>query len=528
MEVRVRDASGAPLAGAIVRLVDSAGRSRAQGLASDAGRIVLQAPGPGRWRLKVDGIGYQGHESEAFTMAAGEMGRREVSLEKNPVELPDLETTVMVGCGAEARSGAGRPEVMALWDEIQKALVATRITQEGELVLVRGRIWERRLDRQRAVVREDLLTDRVTSGVPFVTLSPEALARNGFVSRNGIIEFYAGPDAALLTSEAFLATHCFRAVPAPRGQPGLVGLGFRPIETREVPDIDGVLWIDRPSRELRFLEYRYTGLAGAASRSEAGGRVEFQRLPSGAWIVDDWWIRTPAVAQVVDRATGLLSGRDSLMGYTETAGRAEVVPRGTTITGPTGPPAVLVGTLRDSLTRGALVGARVSVPGAKDTAVTDAEGRFRLEVAGAGERVVTVSHPKLGLVADRSTQALRFVPGQETALNLAVPPIEAFVRVFCPAGERGEAGLLGLTLANGVPVEHLEVRLAWVATAGTRGVQQRVAETRSIARGLYTFCDLPAARVIQVELRQGNRVITTERVELGRGEFRWVELDGGR
>ncbi|HEX9165169.1 MAG TPA: hypothetical protein VF862_04625, partial [Gemmatimonadales bacterium] len=395
----MRDAgAGAPVAGAIVRLVDSAGRSRAQGLASDAGRIVLKAPGPGRWRLKVDGIGYRGHDSE-WLSAAGESSRREVSLEANPFELPELETRVVASCASEAEGGVG-PEVAALWEEIQKALVATRITQEGDLVVVRGRTWERRLDRQHALVREDLLTDRVTTGVPFVTVSPEVLARSGFVTRRGILEFYAGPDAALLTSEAFLSTHCFRAVPGPRDQPGVVGLGFRPVDTREVTDIDGVLWIDRASRELRFLEYRYTGLAGAAARSAAGGRVNFRRLPSGAWIVDDWWIRTPSVALVVDRKTGMPTGRDSLLGYLETAGRAEVMPRGAAVPATLGPPAILVGELHDSLSNGPLVGARVSVPGVRDTAVSDAEGRFRLEVAGSGERVVTVTHRLLGLVRD--------------------------------------------------------------------------------------------------------------------------------
>jgi len=126
VEVRGPGCSGVPLAGAIVRLVDSAGRSRAQGLASDAGRIVLQAPGAGRWRLKVDGIGYRGHESEAFTMAAGEMGRRDVSLERNPV---DCRNSRPLSWWAVApRPGAvrgGRSDV--LWEEIQKALVATRM-----------------------------------------------------------------------------------------------------------------------------------------------------------------------------------------------------------------------------------------------------------------------------------------------------------------------------------------------------------------------------------------------------------------
>lgn len=510
--------------GAIVRLIDSTGRSRAQGLASDAGRIVLQVPGPGSWRLRVDGIGYLGQES-GLSLGVGEGGRREIVLERIPVELPELETTVSAGCGVEA-GGAGPPEVVAIWGEIQKALVATRITQEGELVVVRSRTWERRLDRQGALIREDLLTDRITGGTPFYTLSPEVLARFGFRTRRGVIEFYAGPDAALLTSEAFLAFHCFRAVPAPRDRPGLIGLGFRPVESRDVVDIDGVLWIDRASRELRFLEYRYTGLAGAGARSEAGGRVAFRRLPVGAWIVDDWWIRTPSIALVIDRKTGMSTGRDSLLGYVETAGRAEVVPRGSPTPAAAGPPAILVGTLHDSLTGGPLAGALVTVPGAMDTAMSDAGGRFRLEVPGSGDRVVTVRHRRLGLVADLSTQTLGFVPGQETVLTLAVPPVRDFTRVFCPPGQRGEAGLIGLTLAGDDPSEGLLVRLSWVAPAGARAVQQHGVETRSVARGIYTFCHLPAGRAIQVELRRGGAVIGRDRVELRRGEFRWLELGG--
>jgi len=512
------------VAGAIVRLVDSAGRSRVQGLASDAGRIVLQVPGPGTWRLRVDGIGYRGQES-ALSLGVGEGVRREIVLERHPVELPELEVTVSAGCGLEAGK-TGPPEVLAIWGEIQKALVATRITQEDDLVTVRSRTWERRLDRSRALIREDLLTDRITGSTPFYTLSPEVLARDGFKTRRGAAEFFAGPDAALLTSEAFLAFHCFRAVPAPRDRPGLLGLGFRPVESRDVVDIDGVLWIDRASRELRFLEYRYTGLAGAGARFQAGGRVAFRRLPGGAWIVDDWWIRTPTVAMVIDRQTGMPTGRDSLLGYFETAGRAEVVPRGTPPGAGAGPRAILVGTLHDSLMGGPLAGARVMVPGAADTAISDSGGRFRLEVAGGGERVVTVTHRRLGLVADRSVQTLRFVPGQETVLALAVPPVEDVARVFCPQGRRGEAGLIGLALADGEPEAGLQVRLDWVAPAGARAVQQLGLETRSEARGIYAFCDLPAGRALQVELRRGSAVIGRDRVDLRPGEWRWLELGG--
>ncbi|HEX9164904.1 MAG TPA: hypothetical protein VF862_03280, partial [Gemmatimonadales bacterium] len=123
-----------------------------------------------------------------------------------------------------------------------------------------------------------------------------------------------------------------------------------------------------------------------------------------------------------------------------------------------------------------------------------------------------------------SIQTLRFIPGEETILTLAVPPLRDFVRVFCPGGQRDGAGLLGITVSEGEPAAGLVVSLSWVAPVGARAVQQRSAEIRSEARGIYAFCDLPAGRVLQVELRRGSAVVARDRVELAPGEFRWLEL----
>ncbi len=60
-------------------------------------------------------------------------------------------------------------------------------------------------------------------------------------------------------------------------------------------DIRGTLWLDARTGELRNVEYEYTGLPDGSRRSPSGGRVEFRRLPSGAWIVSRWYIRTSRI-----------------------------------------------------------------------------------------------------------------------------------------------------------------------------------------------------------------------------------------
>ncbi|HEY9518018.1 MAG TPA: carboxypeptidase-like regulatory domain-containing protein, partial [Gemmatimonadales bacterium] len=60
VDLQIREeGSRAPVAGAIVRLLGDRGVA-AQGLTSEQGRIVLRAPTPGSYRIKVDRIGWSG------------------------------------------------------------------------------------------------------------------------------------------------------------------------------------------------------------------------------------------------------------------------------------------------------------------------------------------------------------------------------------------------------------------------------------------------------------------------------------
>jgi hypothetical protein len=112
---------------------------------------------------------------------------------------------------------------------------------------------------------------------------------------------YFGPDVAVFFSDAFLQTHCFRLIPGPDRT--LVGLGFEPVKTRKVVDIEGVLWLDREQNRLRRLEYRYTALWPWVPKGSTGGRLDFEFLAGGQPVLTGWSIRAP-VARIEDWSEG--------------------------------------------------------------------------------------------------------------------------------------------------------------------------------------------------------------------------------
>ena len=522
VEVRVRaDSSGQAVPGAIVRVIGGSGTVVRQGLASEAGRLVLALPEAGIYRLRVDAIGYRRTEIDGVTVGAGQSLRRDVTLSREVTRLPTLVVTASSRCATDFEEGT---LAFALWQDVQTALTVVSLTAD-EPERLRMTEWERTLSITGAVLEERTIRVRHTSGNPYTTISPKALEIGGFVQRLEDSVSYFAPDAALLLSDAFIRTHCFRAVvPGDRNDP-LLGLGFEPVEARRVPDIAGVLWVDALSRELRHIEFSYTGLTGTERSAKPGGRTAFARLPDGRWIVDDWYIRMPRLEQTTRPVAGdRRETTTKLAGYSERGGRVArvVAPPPSAIT-----PSVLVGAFWDSLTQAPLAGAMVRVAGVADTAWSDDQGQVRAELPVGGTRLVTVSHPKLGLVADRSVQTVALVPGKETTIQVAVPALNAFTSLFCSPAEAGNAGLLGITYLDAVPTTDMTVRVTWLTRTGTSTLQYRNATGKSGARGLFTFCVLPVGQQLRVEMLAGVRVLTTEELELKVGEFRWLDLRAG-
>jgi hypothetical protein len=522
VDLRVRDDSTrSPVAGAIVRLQDAAGKVVAQGLTSEAGRILLRAPAAGAYRVRADAIGFRGSLGAATRLTPGDPVRIEIGITREPPMLATLVVTADSRC--DSRPGQGTLAGI-LWEDIKKALTAEQLSQASQQEPLQVTLFERLLNVREVLLRETVVGTRRTSGQPFASLPPEDLAQRGFVRTIADTESYAGPDAALLLSEAFVGTHCFRALVPSGAESPLLGLAFEPTRDRKVSDIRGALWLDRESRELRHIEYWYTGLRGAAAGSRAGGRIEFRRLPRGTWIVGYWYVRMPNVSKIVWGEALVPTGRDSLLGYVDRGGRADLVQASAAIANQP-LPVVLSGAVYDSLDSGGLAGAVVRVGGLADSAVTDSTGAFRLEMREPGARLVIVQHPRLGLVADRSSQEVVLLAGKEVRIDVAVPSIESFARVFCLGEHADGARLVGQAFdERGAAAEGLSVRASWLVGAGTGRVQYENLTTRTGARGIYAHCSVPTTRMVTVQLIRGTSILAEVHTTLAARESRWLDL----
>lgn len=287
--------SGLPLPGVLVTLtIDSVGAvPAASALTTDIGTFSLRALQPGRYRLGAKRIGVVRFESQPIELGAPQVAELNVELESLFYRLPTVTVHSNPLCVRRAEQAN---QVASLWDEASTALEATRISVRDRLFRARVVRYIRDLNAQNLRVEAER-TVRQSDGVveqPFVSLPADVLSRNGYwrTQPNDSIAYYA-PDATVLLSAAFASDHCFSILEGRSERAGLTGMAFDPRSRRDVPDVRGTIWLDSRTFELRLVEFRYTRLPIANANRHIGGEVHFAKLPSGAWIVERWFIRMP-------------------------------------------------------------------------------------------------------------------------------------------------------------------------------------------------------------------------------------------
>jgi carboxypeptidase family protein len=288
----VEEGSGRAVAGGLVILLDSRDSIAASAATSEQGRFALLGLHPGDYRLKLLRIGFQPWISPPLALAAGQAWQERLEVPAIPVLLEELTVKASSPCRATSEGDAS---VGMLWEEAQKNLgLAERSLADHQFTYTTGLV-RRTLGPDFGVGGEQRWSSVGKGEWPVTGLAADSLAANGYVQPGPADQgpVYYGPDARTFFSQAFLRGHCFRALPGPKKDPGLIGLGFEPMPGRELPDIEGVLWLDRRTAELRVLEYTYTGLWRWVPRGSARGRVEFVRLASGSWIISAWELRAP-------------------------------------------------------------------------------------------------------------------------------------------------------------------------------------------------------------------------------------------
>ncbi len=327
----VESGSARGIGGGLIQLLDSLSTPIASATTSETGTFSLGPVAAGRYRLRALRIGFRPWLSQPLTLAAGQV--RDTVLQV-PAEAIVLDEIVVQATSSCARSPSSDERMALLWDAARATLGLAGAG--GAPLEFQNNITHRRRNPSNRVVEETWGTAIGSGDWPVTSQPAESLAALGFVQPTDSVRgpIYYGPDVAVFFSDVFLQTHCFRLVQAPKLDPTLLGLGFEPVKGRTVPDIEGVLWLDRHGGLTR-LEYRYTSLWGWVPHGGAGGELQFLRLPGGRPVVSGWLIRAPmaavgpyALGEMVrdEKARAFFgNGRVSLGGFREEIGRVDEV-----------------------------------------------------------------------------------------------------------------------------------------------------------------------------------------------------------
>lgn len=311
----LENATGGPVQGAFVRLLDSDGGQRAAAVSDSTGAFAFRAPRPGTYTIRVDQIGYYSG-TEIVEVSGAAAPPVVVHLNVLALALEAVTAVARSRCRVRPESGA---ETERIWQDARKALDVAAWADRSSLLRYELTTYRRTLDSRRRLVRRAAVdTAFGVAQRPFETPPVEALLSRGFIHPMAADEymFYA-PDAHILLSDEFLSTHCFWVeTPKHARHRGMIGLAFEPVQRRDVSDIAGVLWVDVASGRLRMLEYAYRRIPWDLPDNSADGRVEFRRLPGGTWIIQSWFIRVPRV-EVTPHASGR---RTRVVGFEEAGG----------------------------------------------------------------------------------------------------------------------------------------------------------------------------------------------------------------
>ena len=364
-----------PIPGAVIALLDSAGRTLGRNITDERGqyRLVVSAS---TTRLRFIRIGFR-----PVTVSLARSGTRVDTMNVVMTTLPTMLDPVTVSAnGCPRRDDAG--PALGLLEQARASLLNSVVAREanpGRVVRLRfQRMMDGTSDR---IARQTVKVDSTArSEAPFTAVRSAAeFVRAGFVKEElGGTVFYA-PDADALLDDAFMAGYCFRLVRPDREHPTEVGLGFAPPgRARNRVDIDGVLWVDTTRRQLRRLEFRYVGLDRSLAGANPGGRLSFRDMANGVVIIDRWSLRLPSVHDdsLYDNFKQAYAHRISLEAQ-ETGGEVAHIewPSGLAWGAP-------LGTLRLTLlthAHAAATGTRVSLDGTDYSRRADANGEVTID-----------------------------------------------------------------------------------------------------------------------------------------------------
>jgi len=506
-----------PVVGALVLVVDASGRTVARSASRDLGEYSVTAA-PGTYRVQVLQIGWRPTIAGPFTLTAGAVTRANIDATGARILLDPIIVTDRSECRVQPDSAAA---AFVLWDEARKALIAASMTSAEPLSMTLKRS-EQELDRDGTHVNWDSTSTRNGATLrPFVSLPPERLAREGYMTTDPQLnKTYWGPDADVLLSESFISSHCIRMIrPSATGDSAqLIGVGFSPASKRKnIVDIEGVLWLDRSTSELRTMDYHYVNTSQIVERSQPGGHLSFLRILGGRWVVEQWSIRVPSTAMrlirgdapTVPGAQRVDTQREELTNIRVTSGQVAEIRRGADVLWERGKVNVLVQVV-DSATSAPVRGVLVRTAESRSAVASDSAGRVRLERIPPGPMTFRLESPMLESIGRSPFMVPVTVSATNDApISIAIPSERSAVIARC--GSRsldwGEGMLRGNILGSD-STSKAPVVVSWKTSytrlgGGEAVVSEQRREVELGPNGAFEVCGVPRDAIVTIQ-RKGD------------------------
>ena len=491
-------ATSEPIPAAVVTTTDSAGTQLARSVSDEHGRFdVYKVRRAAKFR--VVRIGYRPRD---VMLPNDDTDSLEVRLAAIPSLLSTVTASSKRVCPGETGSGGA----LELWEQARSGLLAAVVSRETRPPHVRIHSFWRTFEPVRkrllddSVVVKDLKVER-----SYVAARPAwAFAAEGYMRENfdGSRDYFA-PDDAVLLDPSFAETHCLHVVTADKSHLSQVGIGFDPVPDTDrdtLVDLSGVLWIDEKQPSLRSFEFHYTNLESYAKGS--GGEIQFALMPNGAPMIDRWKIHFALIATDEEPGGNGLRRRPPprpmrtnvrLLGWQDVGGEIAFIDWEDGTKWKANLPK-FSGVVVDP--KGARVGgARVWVRGTSDTAITAADGTFRLPFAGAAKVVLLASDSVLAAAGIALTVP---TPFQMPALGnwdvwLTLHPRSVVLPQLCPPNAyKPGTGVLFATVnnANGTPAAgvHIEVETRQAMVVGDTVMLPRKSAGTAGDDGRFVVC----------------------------------------
>ncbi len=464
-----RDAgSGTPIPGAVVALLDSAGRTLARTVSATDGQYHLKGDGSTA-TIRALRIGFRPVNR---TIARSDAGAS-ITIDLAMSTLPILLDTVAVHTQAQCPARRDAQTAFGVWEAARSALLASVVARESNPPRVRVVLFKRISDIGGRLQSQAVAESVYIASQAFVSArTADAYASYGYVDRDttGRLRTYYGPDAAVLLDPAFEEHHCFSLRNPDAQHIDEVGIEFQPTAAPDsVVDIRGTFWLGKSSPRLDSLQFEYTHLDALTRGVASGGAVAFREMANGIVLETGWHLHVPVIGTEMVRVTRGIVGTVTDVAGTDDAG-GEVADAawadGTTYRGAL---PLIVGRVVREGTQQPVLGAVVRVRGTMFTAVTDSAGFFQLPPIVAGKYTVDVVDTSLASLGGRLARSKDVeIERQSVAqLTIELPRRDAIIESICrEEGEPKHASpgilLLGkILLPNHEAAAYATVRVRW-------------------------------------------------------------------